>query len=673
MRLRNILFLSFTILVTGFFTSCRHSYEVWLDDLEIKKYSQDISSPLPVNPGSGDTIKIGDQKFNRGIGVKFVSALSFFPNGKAKRFTASAGPGMNAPDPTPVKFYVIGDRKILFESRIMGRGEPPEDIDVSLEGIRGVGLLVVKAGEIRQRSVSWWADAKFIMLEDKGLQPVMDSEKKYILTPSPGDTPEIHSAKVFGATPGNPFFYTIAATGIHPLHYSARHLPPGLTLDPVTGIITGRINRRGTWQVRLKVQNASGEDEQALTIISGDTIALTPPMGWNGWNSWARDIDREKVISSADAMVNSGLAGFGWTYINIDDTWEGQRGGLYNGIQPNEKFRDFAEMVDYIHSLGLKAGLYSTPWISTYAGYTGCSSPFSEGYFPDSVRENHREYRYVGRYTFEPEDARQMAAWGIDFLKYDWHLTLPPAERMLDALRHSGRDIVYSLSNSAPFDQAAQWAETANMWRTGGDIRDTWLSLYSSAFSIDKWAPFAGPGHWNDPDMLVLGNVSTGMDLHPTRLTPDEQYSHMSIYCLLSAPLILGCPLESLDPFTINLLTNDEVLEIDQDPLGKPARLKKNENGVQIWVKTMEDGSYAAGIFNTAEYGNTPDSFFRWGDEKPLEFTFDPASVGLTGKWRFRDVWRQKDLDEGNPAPTFTIPFHGVILLKMISIKDATK
>ena len=240
---------------------------------------------------------------------------------------------------------------------------------------------------------------------------------------------------------------------------------------------------------------------------------------------------------------------------------------------------------------------------------------------------------------------------------------------MSKALKESGRDIVYSLSNSAPFALVKDWARISEAWRTGPDIRDSWISLYISAFTLDKWAPYAGPGHWNDPDMMILGNVTTGAKLHPTRLTPDEQYSHVSMFSLLSAPLLIGCPIEQLDAFTLNLLTNDEVIDIDQDPLGKSARLVNEENGVQVWLKPLEDGSYAIGMFNTADYQKTPQSYFRWGNEPNKHYTLDLEKYGLKGKWSVRDVWRQKAMGEFSGSFTTDIRHHGVVMIKLSKIK----
>jgi alpha-galactosidase len=638
---------------------------LWLDDLNIKSFSEGIPAVLGKTNASGDSMLIKGVHYKHGVGVNSTSILAFYLNGNAKDFTALVGVDDKGNKALSHTFYVIGDRKILFKSGEMKWGDEPQAARVNLTGVKRLGLLVMVSEEGITKTYSNWADARFEMIDGKLPENIPNDDERYILTPPVAKSPKINSAKVFGATPGNPVLYTIAATGERPMTFSAQNLPAGLSLDSKTGIITGKVKQRGTYPVVLKAKNQFGEAVENFKIKIGDTIALTPPIGWNGWNSWARNIDREKVISSANAMVSSGLSQHGWTYINIDDAWQGQRGGKFNAIQPNEKFPKFKEMVDYIHSLGLKTGVYSTPWITSYAGFTGGSSNIESGFFPDSVRDNKRNFRYIGKYRFEKSDALQMAEWGIDYLKYDWRLEVPSAERMSVALKESGRDILYSISNSAPFANVKDWTRLTNSYRTGPDIRDSFNSLFISAFTLDKWSPYGGPGHWNDPDMMILGNVTTGTQLHPTRLTPDEQYSHVSLFSLLSAPLLIGCPIEQLDPFTLNLLTNDEVITINQDPLGKPARLVLEENGVQIWLKSLEDGSYAVGLFNTADFGKTPASYFRWGDEKARPFTFEFSKIGLKGKFKLHDVWRQKDIGSFHQKYQTEIRHHGVAMFRM--------
>lgn len=639
--------------------------QIWLDDLGIKSFSEGIPAVLPKTNAGGDSIRMNGKYFKHGVGVSSKSVLSFFLDGHATEFSAIVGVDDKGVKDLPLKFYVIGDRKILFESGEMKLGDEPKPVKVNLEGIKRLGLLVIIEEKGFNRSYSNWANAQFVMKDDFIPQNMPNFDEKYILTPKPDKKPKINSPKLFGARPNNPFHYTIAATGQRPMSFSAKNLPKGLSIDTKTGIITGKVVQKGTYLTTLKAKNEFGETTKILKIIIGDTIALTPPIGWNGWNSWARNIDQEKVIASADAMVKMGLNQHGWTYINIDDAWQGQRGGQFNAIQPNEKFPKFTEMIDYVHGLGLKIGVYSTPMITSYAGYIGGSSDFENGKITDSIKNNKRAFRYVGKYTFEENDAKQMAAWGIDYLKYDWRIEVPSAERMSVALKNSGRDIVYSISNSAPFTNAKDWAKLTNTFRTGPDIRDSWLSLYVSAFTLDKWSPYGGHGHWLDPDMMILGNVTTGTSLHPTRLTPDEQYCHVSLFSLLSAPLLIGCPIEQLDDFTLNLLTNDEIIEINQDPLGKSARLLSEEEGVQIWAKPLEDGSYAVGLFNVADFGKTPETYFRWGDEKSKTFTFDFNKINLKGKYQLRDVWQQKDLGSFNNSFKTDIRHHGVLMLRM--------
>jgi alpha-galactosidase len=655
------------------FGSCSEKVSVvWLDDLNMVMYSEGIRPVKAKTNYLSEPITIGGVHYNRGFGSITTAVFPFYLDGNARRFTAEVGADDRANKDIHIKFYVVGDRKVLFESGEMRVGDPAKKVDLNLKGIKRLGLLVTDdiGGLKNKMTYCNWANAKFEMIGDSLPKLIPNPDEKQILTPEPPQTPRINSAMIFGATPGNPFLYTIAATGKRPMQFSAENLPPGLRLDPMSGIITGKVSKRGIYHTTLKAKNELGEADKTMKICIGDTIALTPPLGWNGWNSWAAKIDREKVIASAEAMVNKGLGNHGWTYVNIDDAWQGVRGGPDTALQPNEKFPDIKGMVDHIHSLGLKAGLYSTPYVSSYGGYVGGSSEYAKGgETHDSIKINRQPYMHIGKYRFESNDARQMAAWGFDFLKYDWRIDVASTERMSEALKRSGRDIVFSISNNAPFEKAADWARLTNAWRTGPDIRDSWPSLYSLAFTIDQWGDYAGPGHWNDPDMMVLGNVSIGPEMHPSRLTPDEQYSHVSIFSLLAAPLLIGCPIEQLDDFTLNLLTNDEVLEINQDPLGKPARLRADENGVQIWVKPLEDGSYTVGLFYADDFGKTPPSYFRWGDETPKPYTFNFEKAGLAGNWKLRDVWRQMDLGEFSVSFTCEIRHHGVMMLRMFPVK----
>jgi len=488
-----------------------------------------------------------------------------------------------------------------------------------------------------KKDISVPASISFVFRENSSGKEVRAIlEMPYILTPSPGKAPRINGARVFGVRPWSPFMYTIAATGEPPLAYSAEGLPEGLHLHAGNGLITGVISKKGEYKVKLKVSNAAGSAERDFTIKCGDLISLTPPLGWNSWNVWGLSVSDKKVRAAGDAFLASGLIKHGWTYINIDDGWEDTHDKNGN-ILPNSKFPNMKEMCNYIHSLGLKVGIYSSPGPKTCGGYEGS-------------------------YTFEEKDAQHYAEWGIDYLKYDWcsygGIAPNPTDRqmkfpyqeMKKYLRKVNRDIHYSLCQYGMGD-VWKWGNEVdgNSWRTTGDIEDSWESLSGIGFSQDTCASYAAPGRWNDPDMLVVGWVGWGPNLHYTKLTPNEQYTHISLWSLLAAPLLIGCDLTQLDPFTLNLLTNDEVLAINQDPLGKQARRALKTDECQVWVRDLEDGSKAIGLFNLTE--------------NPLPVDVKLEELGIKGKWMMRDVWPQKDLGLVQTHFSMKVLPHGVRLL----------
>lgn len=498
------------------------------------------------------------------------------------------------------------------------------------------------------------------------------AEGKYILTPAASEQAQIHGPAVFGVRPGSPFLYAIPATGAEPVRYAVEQLPDGLVVDAKTGVISGTIrsSEKREYATVLIAKNATGTARKSFTIKVGDEICLTPPLGWNSWNCWGTEVSQERVLESARAMVAKGLGKYGWSYINIDDAWQGKRGGSFNAIQSNPAtFPDMAAMCDQIHGLGLKVGIYSTPWVTSYAGFVGGSSANASGAWSYekmssdtwSIRD---DFWFVGEHTFDEVDAAQWAAWGIDYLKYDWFPNdLESTKRMAQALKKSGRDIVFSTSNTCPVHLASRIGTIANCIRTSGDLKDRWDQDGSHLNIREQWvlhkawieAGFAGgPGHYPDPDMLVVGHVSTaGKDGEPkpSRLTADEQYSHISLWSLWSAPLLIGAPINMLDDFTLNLLTNSEVLDLQQDANARPARSVLCSPDFEVMVKDLADGSIAVGLFNLKE--------------EDAVLTFDWDMAGVKGPRKIRDVWRHKDIGTFDQAFSAMVPGHGVVLIRL--------
>lgn len=628
---------------------------LWLQKIDLSKVTQGWGTAQPNLSIGGNPLTIAGQIFKNGVGSHSEGLINLDLKGGAQRFQAMVGLDDEATGHKgSVIFSVLADKKEVFRSPLMVSGTKAVKIDLDLKGVKKLSLIVEDGGDGTDWDHGDWANA-FILY--KGVKPQtigeLPASKPYILTPLESPKPKINGAKVFGVRPGHPFMFTIAATGTRPMSFMAENLPQGLSLDAKTGIITGVLKDRGETIVTLKAKNSLGTATRKLKIVVGDKIALTPPLGWNSWNCFANAVDQDKVKAAADAMVKSGLINHGWTYINMDDCWEIKPGSTdpklmgeprdANGmININKKFTNMKALTDYIHAKGLKAGLYSSPGPLTCAGFTAS-------------------------YQFEDKDAQQWANWGFDYIKYDWCSygniskgeTLAELQKpyvvLRNALNKVDRDILFSFCQYG-MGNVWEWGEEigGNCWRTTGDITDSWSSMAGIGFKQAGHEKYAGPGHWNDPDMLVVGLVGWGPQLHPSRLTPDEQYTHISLWSLLASPLLIGCDMTQMDAFTKNLLTNDEVIEINQDPLGKQASQVSKEGGLEIWVKELEDGSKAVGLFN------------RNTTKETIKATW--SSLGLTGKQIARDVWRQKDL--GTFADSFSaiVPAHGV---KLITVRKA--
>ena len=631
---------------------------VRLDELPADAVQQNWGKPRVAQ--ADKPMSIAGQAFAHGLGARMNSVWWLNVAGAAERFTGSVGvdddgKAIAAVGRARVEFRLVGDHKTLFRSGPMKLGDPAKTIDVDLHGVRILLLIVSSGGRAVDAMHPDWVDGTITYTGTAPAPTMMPAEPAEILTPKPVATPRINGAAVVGVRPGHPLLFHVAATGDRPMSFAADGLPQGFSLDANSGQITGSSANAGTSVVKLTATNAAGSASRDLRIVVGDTIALTPPMGWNSWNCFAQAVSEDKVKAAADAMVSCGLIDHGWTYINEDDCWEVRAGrpaeerrDADGAIKTNAKFPDMKAMADYIHSKGLRAGLYSSPGPSTCGGFTAS-------------------------YQYEEKDAAQYAAWGFDYLKYDWcsyrtvadqirRSTTRPTELeilqkpylvMGAALGKQDRDILFSFCQYGD-GNVWEWGEKAggNSWRTTGDINDSWGSMSGIGFNQNGHEKYAGPGHWNDPDMLVVGKVGWGPSLHPTHLTPNEQYTHISLWSLLSSPLLIGCDMTQMDDFTLGLLTNDEVIAVSQDPLGRPAgRVAGNAEDTEVWARDLADGTKAVGLFNRSEMKT--DVVVKWSDLK------------IDGKQTVRDLWRQKDLGDFDGQFSVAVGRHGVVLIRV--------
>ena len=362
-------------------------------------------------------------------------------------------------------------------------------------------------------------------------------------------------------------------------------------------------------------------------------LARTPPMGWNSWNKFACNVSEDLIKQAADAMVSSGMQDAGYQYVVIDDCWQVDRDAQGNIVPDAKHFPSgIKSLADYVHGKGLKFGIYSD------AGTGTCQNrPGGRGY--------------------EFQDARQYAAWGVDYLKYDWcnHSTQDSQASysiMRDALKKSGRPIVFSLCEWGSTKPWLWAGDVGNLWRSTGDIVDKWegsekwggLGVVQLLELQDGLQSYAGPGHWNDPDMLEVGNG--GMNL-------TEYRAHFSMWCLLAAPLMAGNDIRSMSADIHDILTNKEVIAIDQDPLGREGHRVKRADGLEVWAKQLADGGRAVALLN------------RTGAEANITVSWTDIGYPVHVPAKVRDLWAKKDLGEKTGSFSASVPSHGVVMVRI--------
>lgn len=633
---------------------------IWLDSMPLDHIRQNWKTAARNRSVDGNPLKIAGKVYERGVGSHSPGEALYKLDGKTVAFGAVVGIDDEAEEGASVIFRVYADDKLVAETPELGdkagnRG--PALLKADLKGAKKVELEIDKL-EGEECDHADWCKAVFIAEDGAVIEPmVRSSEQLGILSPKIPKTPRINGPKVFGVGPDHPIIYRLPVSGERPMEFSAENLPEGTSFDAKTGILTGSVKTAGDYLITFKVKNALGETQRTLKLTVGDKIALTPPMGWNSWNCFAGKVSQKDIEKAAEAMVKSGLADHGWNYINIDDFWQNRPREKHDEtlmgperlpdgtIATNKRFPDMKGLADYVHSLGLRIGLYSSPGPET----CGCC---------------------VGSWEHEEQDAKTYADWGYDYLKYDWCsysrvatgegkvYWTKPYTQMGKALKAQNRDILFSLCQYG-WGDVSKWGNEVNgsCWRTTGDITDTYDSMFGILQQqVPLWI-YAGPDGWNDPDMLIVGKVGWGA-LHPTRLTQNEQYTHMSMWAILCSPLLIGCDLTDLDEFTLSLLTNDEVIEVNQDELGAQAARIKEDNVSEIWAKPMSDGSIVMAFFNKSK--------------RPPKITIvaDMKSLGLEGHWLARDLWRQQDIGIFSKNYSREVPSHATQLVRFFPKPD---
>ena len=529
---------------------------IWIDSLDLKNATQGYGETRAGISIDDHKLTLGGTVYPHGVGTHAVGRLIINLHGAATKFESMVGVDDECKRLGSVQFFVIVDGFVAAQTEVMHGGDKPQLLTADLTGAHRLVLYAGDADDGFTNDHADWAGATITLAAGATEKPESIAIQPRLNIPATDPHPAIHGARITGGTPGRFFLFSISATGKGPLTYSAENLPDHLKLDPQTGIITGTIQKAGSTDVKLTVSGAEGEAHRTLTIVGGEhKLALTPPMGWNSWNVWGDTVDEGKVRDAANEMIAAGLQAHGYQFVNIDEGWQtkevphaapGQPSqpspplrDAQGNILSNAQFPDMKALVDFVHAKGLRIGIYSSPGPTTCGGYEGS-------------------------YSHEDQDAQTYANWGFDYLKYDWcsYGSIPhandsvatmkkPYQVMRDALNKTGRDIVFSLCQYG-MGESWKWAADpsvgvlGNTWRTHGDIMDLWHTpdarpgvvlcnggVWDIIQSEIGHAPYAGPGHWNDPDMLQVGIVGFG-DTHPSHLTPDEEITHISMWCLLA-------------------------------------------------------------------------------------------------------------------------------------------
>jgi len=529
--------------------------------------------------------------------------------------------------------------------------------------------------------------------------PLTEHEQRIVAATKLGEhaAPRYNGGPVVGIRPKTPLIYALSVSGERPMSFAAKNLPAGLALDAQSGIITGSLAKPGEYSFSAIAKNSAGKTSAKIMVVCGDTLALTPPMGWNSYDSFGDSVTEAQTLANAE-WFQKNLQPFGWDTVVVDFRWydslaDGHRvqnpegvtiDGFGRCIPPTNRFPSaadgagFKNLADKIHAMGLKFGIHIMRGIPRKAveqnlpiaasKFTATQATLPEGDTNRTCVWNRDmfgvdETTEAGRAWYE-SIARQYAGWGVDYIKCDdiadmFRGKIYGADEIAalsTALKNYDRSVMLSLSpGPTPVAQAAHLEQFANLWRVSNDFWDNWKSLDHNFTLFAQWYGHGGPGHWPDGDMIPFGRIcQQNCDVHPdhwTRFTRDEQLTLMSLWALAPSPLMLGMNLPDNDDWTTAILTNPEVLAVDQDALGLQAQRTVITPSVsEVWSKKLADGSLAAGFFNRTA--------------KPVAIDFDWHGLGFNHAPKVRDLWLRADLGK-QPKFITELPPHGSVLLRV--------
>lgn len=664
-----------------------------LSKLDLSKAVQGFGNPQADKSVDGHPITLHGQTFVSGFGTHSPGVLVIDLKGGTRRFTATVGiddevqGGKGSAD-----FQVLGDNhKLLWQSGILRQGQMPKTVDLDLTGVHQIILRVTTGGDGYDFDHADWADARFVIT---GLSPQTVEWKPSVTEPAIAmpitiPAPHIHPPAVVGIRTGTPLLWTLPVTGQRPMKFAAKGLPNGITLNPTTGTLSGTVAKDGDYAVQITAQNAAGKDVRTIHLLAGSLVAATPPMGWNSYDCFGDSVTEDETLANA-RYLQSHLLPYGWDTVVVDYRW--YDAFAHDNNASNKAFapltmdatgrllpapnrfpsamdgHGFKALADKIHAMGMRFGIHIMRGIprnavianlpidgSTYKAADAANIQDTCPWCPDmfGVRGG-----ILAGQAYYDSLFRLYASWGVDIVKMDdtsapYHTD--EIEAVDKAIGKCGRSIVYSLSpGETPVEQGKHVAAHANMWRGLGDLWDNWSQLTHTFEVGARWPAFVGPGHWPDPDMLPLGRLSVGHrsvgEDRRSKLTHPEQMTLMSLWSLLPAPLMVGADLPANDPWTLALLTNADVLAVNQDALGAAGHPIFTKDEWQVWSKPMADGSQAIGLFNRSDFDET--------------LTVTAADLKLSGSYKLRDLWQRKDLGNFSGSLTTTVPAHGVALFQ---------